>query len=56
MSCPTVDQASEQSIGDSEFVNLVVRWQERDIRPKYDTQAKKNKKKTKKNKRTGTLE
>ena len=33
MSCPTVDQASKQNIGDSEFVNLVVRWHDQDIWP-----------------------
>ena len=27
---PTVDQASKQNIGDSDFVNLVVRWREQD--------------------------
>ena len=30
MSRPTVDQASKQNIGDSEFGNLVVRWREQD--------------------------
>ena len=30
MSRPTVDQASTQNIGDSEFGNLVVRWREQD--------------------------
>ena len=44
MSRPTVDQASKQNIGDSEFGNLVVRWceQDKNSQNEYYFQSKHN--------------